>query len=66
MMIITAEKILAVDTPLECKQLARDIENYNKYGWKSIAKSMCESGIKCKFDQNPKLKLSLLKQKVNH
>ena len=49
----TAEKILAAETPLECKQLARDIENYNNYGWNSIAKSMCVSGIKCKFDQNP-------------
>ena len=59
----TAEKILEADTLLECKKLAREIENYNNYGWNSIAKSMCESGIKCKFDQNSSLKLSLLKTK---
>ena len=34
----TAEKILEADTPLECKKLARDIENYNNNGWNSIAK----------------------------
>ena len=58
-----AEKILDAETPLECKKLARDIENYNNYGWNSIAKSMCVSGIKCKFDQYLKLQSSLLKTK---
>ena len=57
----TAMKIMEATTPLECKRLARDIDNYNQHGWNSIAKSMCESGIKHKLDHNPHLKMVLLK-----
>ena len=46
----TATKILEATTPLDCKRLARDIDNYNQHGWNAVAKEMCESGIKSKFD----------------
>ena len=59
----TVTKIMEAPTPLECKKLAREIDNYNQHGWNSIAKEMCESGIKLKFDQNPTLKQTLMKTK---
>ena len=56
-----AEQILATTTALECKNLACDILNYNHEGWNSIAKELCEGGIKAKFMQNPHLQTILRK-----
>ena len=50
-------------SPLECKMLAREINNYNHEDWCSIAKNMCEGGIKVKFEQDPLLKEKLLSTK---
>ena len=56
-----AEQILSTSCALECKNLARDILNYNHDSWNSIAKEMCEGGIKAKFMQNKSLQTTLVK-----
>ena len=39
----------------QCKDLARNITNFNRDSWNDNAKEMCESGISAKFEQNPEL-----------
>ena len=56
-----ADQIMSTTTALECKNLARDIPNYNHKNWNSIAKEMCEGGIKAKFMQNIPLQTVLTK-----
>ena len=51
----TSNDIMRADTPLECKQLARNITRYDHIEWSRIARSKCECGITCKFQQNPAL-----------
>ena len=58
---VTMSQILYTDTPLECKQLARDIANYDEYNWRQVAKNMCQEGITEKFKQNPTLDDILIK-----
>ena len=58
---VTMSQILYADTPLECKQLSRDIANYDKDNWRQVAKNMCQDGITEKFKQNPTLSEILLK-----
>ena len=52
----TASKILKCDTPIECKSAARNIANFNMDNWRTNAESICESGIRSKFEQNFTLK----------
>ena len=58
-----ATKILESKTALESKILSKEINDYNHEDWCSIAKNMCESGIKAKFEQNAILKNKLLATK---
>ena len=51
----SALKILAADTAIECKQLAREIKNYDMAKWKEVAESECFEGVLEKFYQNPHL-----------
>ena len=53
-------QILYADTLLECKQLSRDIANYDDDNWKQVAKNMCQDGIMEKFKQNPSIGETLL------
>ena len=46
---------MATDDPLECKKLAREIDNYNEHKWNQVAYDICEPGIHAKFTQNIKL-----------
>ena len=57
---VTMSQILYADTPLECKQLSRDIDNFNEDNWRQVAKNMCQEGINEKFRQNPTLSEILL------
>ena len=50
-----SDDIMRAETLLECKQLARNITTYDHAEWCRIAKSKCECGITCKFQQNPSL-----------
>ena len=51
----TALKILAADSALECKHLARNIKNYDITRWNEVAEEMSYHGILEKFNQNPAL-----------
>ena len=57
---VTMSQILYADTPLECKQLSRDIANYDDDNWRQVAKNMCQDGIMEKFKQNPSIGETLL------
>ena len=50
----------SIGGPLECKQLSRDIANYDEDNWRQVAKNMCQEGIVEKFKQNPSLGETLL------
>ena len=56
----TANAIMMGKTPLECKELAREITNYNHEDWKKQAKTKCKPGLAAKFKSNEAL-LNLLK-----
>ena len=51
----TSLRILEASTPIECKQLSRDITSYVHDDWKEVAKLQCEKGITEKYLQNPRL-----------
>ena len=53
-------QILYADTPLECKQLSREIANYDENNWKLVVKNMCHEGLMEKFKQNPSIRETLL------
>ena len=57
---IAREHILTAEDAQDCKEIAWDINNFNKRVWSSIAKHLCEPGISQKFLQNRKLMTSLL------
>ena len=52
----TAKKILNASSALECKELAKGIDNYSKETWEAEAKKRCKIGIREKFTQNSGLK----------
>ena len=52
---VTANKIANTSSVLECKELARQIKDFNKSQWETVAKDHCKLGIECKFKQNPSL-----------
>ena len=58
---MTMSQIMYADTPIEGKQLSRDIANYDEDNWRQVAKNMCQHGIVEKFKQNTTLGETLLK-----
>ena len=46
---VTMSQILYADTLLECKQLVREIVNYEESNWKQVAKNICLEGLMKKF-----------------
>ena len=56
----TSVRILSSTTAFECKQLARDVANYNRDIWIPQAKELCKPGISAKFEQNSNLSTMLL------
>ena len=56
----TSTAILASSSAFECKQLSRDITNYNRDTWLDRAKELSTPGIRAKFEQNPILGRMLL------
>ena len=44
----------------DCKEIVRDINNFDKKEWSSVAEHLCEPGISQKFLQNRKLMTILL------
>ena len=51
----SSEKILQCHDPYDAKTLSRNILNFDKDAWKSVARDACLLGIQAKFDQNPSL-----------
>ena len=52
--------ILNAKTPLECKKISKDINNFNFKMWASKAKDLCKKGLEAKFAQNPRAMQALL------
>ena len=57
---IAKNRILNSSDALDCKEIAKDIKDYDKDRWNANAKELCYEGIKQKFKQNPDLKNYLL------
>ena len=51
----SASRILAADTPLECKKLSWNILNFSRSRWEEVTESKCTEGIRQKYIQNPAL-----------
>ena len=51
----TADSILKADTAIDCKNIGRDVKNFEPEKWKQNAKARCTPGILAKFEQNPLL-----------
>ena len=60
---IARECILTAEDAHDCKEIARDINNFDKREWGAVADHLCEPGISQKFLQNRTLMTSLLKTK---
>ena len=54
------KQILDAKMPLECKQLSKDISNFNFKTWANKAKDMCGKGLEAMFMQNPRAMQALL------
>ena len=52
---VAKERILNAGDAQECKEIARDINNFNKNEWSTVAEEMCQPGITQKFLQNETL-----------
>ena len=55
-----AKDILNCKSSIDSKTLSRNIVNYDKDAWKSVAKEACQPSIVAKFEQNPLLLQFLL------
>ena len=52
---VAKERIINANDAQECKEIARDIHNFNKKEWSTVAEELCEPGITQKFLQNDTL-----------
>ena len=57
---IARDRILAAEDAQDCKEVAHDINNFNKRKWITVAERLCEPGIQQKFLQNRNLLVTLL------
>ncbi len=48
----TATKILAANTPGECKSLSRSVKNFDSQKWKEHARDIMKQRFLAKFSQN--------------
>ena len=53
-------QIMNSESPVECKIIARNINNYDHERWKQNIKATCTPGLLAKFEQNPTLAKLLL------
>lgn len=47
-----AEKILKTDNPKECKNLGRQVKNFNSEEWDSVKEEIMYKAVKAKFEQD--------------
>ena len=52
---IAKDRIMKAEDAQDCKEIARDINNFNRKEWSTVAERLCEPGITEKFTQNEKL-----------
>ena len=52
---VAMDRIMNASDAQECKEIARDIHNFNKTDWSKVAEELCEPGILQKFLQNETL-----------
>ena len=52
--------ILSAKSSLECKQISKEIANFNFKTWANKAKDICKKGLEAKFMQNPRAMQALL------
>ena len=57
---VAKNRILTAEDAQDCKDIAHDINNYNRRAWGMVAESLCEPGITQKFIQNPDLLSTLM------
>ena len=50
---IAKDRILTAEDAQDCKEIARDINNFNRKAWSVVAESLCEPGITQKFLTKP-------------
>ena len=60
---ITKNRILSAEDAQDCKEIARDINNFDKRKWITVAETICEPGITQKFLQNANLLHTLTESK---
>ena len=58
--VTTSSEMLKCQSAIECKQLSKEITDYDHESWAPAAKAVCELGIAAKFLQNEKLAKELL------
>ena len=51
----TLQKIMGSTSPLECKNLGKEVTNCINSEWNKLARELCYPGILAKFQQNPGL-----------
>jgi ribA/ribD-fused uncharacterized protein len=56
----TLSKIMATNSPREHKAYGREVKNFDKDKWETVAKDLVYKGCYAKFTQNPDLKKALL------
>ena len=57
---VAKECILKAEDAQDCKEIARDINNFNRNEWSKVAKELSEPGITQKFLQNQPLLATLM------
>ena len=57
---VAKERILKAEDAQDCKEIARDINTFNRSEWGKVAQELCEPGITQKFLQNPPLLSTLM------
>lgn len=56
----TAEEILKITEPMECKNLGRKVKNYDENTWKNLREEKMYNACFAKFSQNMDLKKKIL------
>ena len=57
---VAKERIMKADDAEDCKDIARDINSFNRSEWSKVAQELCEPGITQKFLQNQSLLATLM------
>ena len=59
------DRIMGCNNSLDCKIEASYVKNYNRAKWEEVAKEICRTGIRAKFEQNPDILQTLVTKTGN-